>query len=830
MRTLSFIILFGLCCNFAFGQNSALSFDGVEEYLTIPHNDDYDVGDEFTVEAWIFAETWTDQSWQGTILGKDNQGPDRGYAFRCGADGALSFVMSVDNNWEEAVTTSIMNTNQWHHVAAVVDNGTITLYIDGQPMADHSFTGDAVAGDDLDLHISASAGFDGRFFDGVFDEIRIWDTARTQSEISDNATVDLTGSEDNLVLYLPFNEGEGTITEDLSSNGSTASLNEMDDTNWVQGYALPDYDVSVQSVFGIDVINMIDRPVKMSAIIQNTGVETISDIDLEVSIDGDLYMTETISNSIASGDALNYEFAFPIDLIGMTDPVITVEAFLNDDGNVLNNVGSLAIKTGSSNSIIVSDEELHNNTKQNYAVDLTLPKDLHRYEQMLLNIDLTCPSGGCGDWDVLADLRAVTSSGTYELARYITPYGVACGGWQVDITDFKSVLGGKVTFLTNITVYTATGWLVDMSIDLIDNNSEDFYSKISPMWEESYHVYGDPDIDDDLDAVALDVMDNTETNHVRMTITGHGQGNTNNAAEFYDVTHNLNIEGSPFADHHLWKADCSTNPCSPQSGNWQFPRAGWCPGEAVIPYIINTTSQASPGSTTTMDYEFQDYTNLLNTGYNGSSHTEPYYRLYSYFIENSSTAYTDYHNLSADNVVVDYDGNGSISTTTLSITNSGLEDLTDYSINVYYEGELVASELFNETIAAGASIEQSVTINFFTNLSDALFVEVVNDQDDNPGDNVIKTSVVTSTNQLELDYAFEAFPNPTTDGQIAFRYDSFWEASTMNIYQANGVLIETIKLTDQNTSIQLDEGGMYFYTLTHPDLGTTITKKVVFVD
>ncbi len=128
---LSFFFVTVLISN-VYTQNNALSFDGQEEYLSVPHNDALNIGDGFTIEAWIFAEQWRQNVWEGSIVTKDNQSPDRGFAFRCGANGTLSFVMAVDNVWQEAATSPIMNTNQWHHVAVVVDNGTIRLYIDGQ--------------------------------------------------------------------------------------------------------------------------------------------------------------------------------------------------------------------------------------------------------------------------------------------------------------------------------------------------------------------------------------------------------------------------------------------------------------------------------------------------------------------------------------------------------------------------------------------------------------------------------------------------------------------------------------------------------------------------
>lgn len=102
------------------------------------------------------------------------------------------------------------------------------------------------------------------------------------------------------------------------------------------------------------------------------------------------------------------------------------------------------------------------------------------------------------------------------------------------------------------------------------------------LWDIGYLVYGDPSnpVDDHLDMSFVPVPPQAEFATVRIWTTGHGQGNTHNAAEFSQKNHGVWI-GLDHYEHLLWRNDCATNPCSPQGGTWQFNRAGWCPGDHV---------------------------------------------------------------------------------------------------------------------------------------------------------------------------------------------------------------------------------------------------------
>jgi hypothetical protein len=77
-----------------------------------------------------------------------------------------------------------------------------------------------------------------KYYSGLIDEVRIWNVARTASEIAETMNVSLTGSEPGLVAYWSMNEGEGDTAFDITGNGHDMRLGatvgpDEDDPTWV---------------------------------------------------------------------------------------------------------------------------------------------------------------------------------------------------------------------------------------------------------------------------------------------------------------------------------------------------------------------------------------------------------------------------------------------------------------------------------------------------------------------------------------------------------------------------------------------------------------------
>jgi len=814
-------------------QNFGLQFDGLDDNLELCSSDDFNIGEGFTIEAWIYASEWRAEAWQGTIVAKDMPGPDSGFAFRAGKNGTLSFVVSAAGQWQEIQSDPFMNANQWYHVAAVKIGDKIQIYVNGGLVGTNSISAEP-SPNNVAVKIGSSSGFPGRFWNGFIDEVRIWDVARTQQELSDNQTTAFEGNEPGLVTYLPFNDGSSLSAVNLANPGCAATLINMTEAAWQEGYSIPRNDVGATRLSAPDVISIFTKPVKLQAEIQNFGSEAVSNIPMNVDINGLPAFSQTFNITIEPGEIATVVFDQIVDLTDNNTNLINVSANHPEDANSLNNSVSYRYRKPSDNTTInILNEERYNfgGEGQTKFTDINLPENSEDFEKLLLHISVECPPTGCDPWDQPARISVETDEGAYEIARFITPYGQGCGPWTVDVTDFKSILKGGVTFKSFVQVWGPSGWLVNLDLEYVKGDKPS-YNKVTTLWESDNFVYGDPGISYDLPERTITIDEVSQTNHVRMTITGHGQGNTDNAAEFSIKNHSMFANSERIDVQNLWKNDCAQNSCANQAGTWTLSRAGWCPGEAVEPHIVNTTSVASAGENIVLDYELQKYTNLLNTGYNNNGHTEPHYKIFSYFIESSDDRYTSFTNLRADNIAISTNGNTSnpaITGLDFTMTNTGSEDIVNPTVAYYVNDEFVFEETLSQTIMANETYIHafSQTDGFDLGDDNLVYAVVTAGGDQNISDDATKASInenLVAVADLTASQ-FSISPNPSS-GFINITMSDDFLAGNLQIVDILGKVVLQKEINQLNENIQLQENGVYLMILDSKS-GVRKTEKIV---
>ncbi len=241
----------------AANDNFGLDFDGTDDYVTIADSPSLRMTNTMTMEAWINPDASANVN--RMIINKEGE-----YEVALFADGTINWAFdNVDPDWSWHNTGYQVANDQWSHVAVTYDNGTVSTYVNGTLV--DVYYGSGAIGDShatLDeLRIGGRSNSPaGKFFDGEIDEVRVWNTARTQGQIQANLTTDLTGAETGLAGYWKFEEGVGTTAYDLTSNNNDGVLTDLAATGvplWTGYTTDEDTQISIPAVSGV-VSNDVD--------------------------------------------------------------------------------------------------------------------------------------------------------------------------------------------------------------------------------------------------------------------------------------------------------------------------------------------------------------------------------------------------------------------------------------------------------------------------------------------------------------------------------------------------------------------------------------------
>ncbi|HEX4022662.1 MAG TPA: LamG domain-containing protein [Acidobacteriaceae bacterium] len=175
-------------------SGDALMFDGdttsvVEAAKTVPK-----MSKAFSVDAWIAVNTYP---WNWVPIVDHRRGEEAGYLFGIDSFGHLGLQVAVDGKWQTLTSTSQIPLKKWTHVAATFDSGQrLAIYIDGKLAAELPIQGEIVPADDQDLIIGRvrepilpAQWLHPKYpvwysFDGIIDELEIYDRSLTASAIA----------------------------------------------------------------------------------------------------------------------------------------------------------------------------------------------------------------------------------------------------------------------------------------------------------------------------------------------------------------------------------------------------------------------------------------------------------------------------------------------------------------------------------------------------------------------------------------------------------------------------------------------------------------------
>ncbi|GEM_PF-50193 len=529
----------GYCINTATGN------------VDIPTDAMGSIYNEITVSLWTKGDIGITNNTTSSIAARDTNFNRQLNVHNPWNNGNVYFDCGNDGTGYDRIYTSINPSDvegQWNHWAFTKNavTGDMKAYLNGNLW--HSGTG-KIKTINLDSMILGSEVSNYSYaYTGNLDELRIWDTELSQTEIQNwmYSSIDSTHPKySNLVAYYQLDEGIGTTSADASGNAMTGTFNNQPIWKYDRG-------IDLNRFFA----ETMERPI--------------------------VTFLQGSYNLLVVNDTL-------LDSIPKTPNTIT-------EYQIIPRLG-----TGLSDSINIASTNFYWETVPEYIYDV---------ESGVL-ID-SIPVTAFDTIHIIDLRYYNRYVGRLELMSFVTPYGINLDlgmegkTWTFDVTDFTPVLRGSKRIVVQ---YGA--WQEDMNIsflfivgtpphDVIDfrqiwrppSGGRSYHSILDDQYFEPRKMYIDP--------VASYVK-------LRSVITGHGQ-----EGEFIPRSHYLDIDGGNHEFVWTEWTECAENPIYPQGGTWIYDRAGWCPGMPSDPAEFDATPYVTPGDSITIDYGLYTATGSSN--------------------------------------------------------------------------------------------------------------------------------------------------------------------------------------------------------------------------
>ncbi|MGB0390671.1 MAG: LamG-like jellyroll fold domain-containing protein [Salibacteraceae bacterium] len=338
------------------GSGYALDFDGTNDYVDL--GDNIEGLSAITIEAWIYNQgnnTWNEISSKQHVNAFSLNATNDKLWFHLG-DGSAWFAGGG------LASNSTIPENVWTHVAVTWDGTTAKMYINGVLDLSSAHTG-TMGSNSNSRGIGNRPGGTSLQFKGKMDEIRIWSTALSQTEIQNWMCQKVNSSHTdycNLAAYYRFDENTGTTLYDYTGNVNGTLTNGP--TYALSGAAIGDESTSSYSSGNSTTVTETHSDGSSFKIDNFTGTPDGAHVYLVNEAPNST--TETLSGALES---TRYYGTY---VVGGTSPTHSVTYDYTGNTNITGGTESLAVLASRAENATSSWTKLTNSFDLNTSTDV----------------------------------------------------------------------------------------------------------------------------------------------------------------------------------------------------------------------------------------------------------------------------------------------------------------------------------------------------------------------------------------------------------------------------------------------------------------------------
>ena len=210
----------------------ALSFDGVNDWVTINDAASLDLTTGMTLEAWVYPTV--NMSQWATVVLKEQPGGGLYELYANGDKSQPLTSVTVAGQYRVLAGGPWLLANQWTHLAATYDGTTQRLYVNGTQVAQRPQTG-PIQVSSSPLRLGGNSVW-GEFFKGRIDEVRLYNRALSAAAINADLNTAIATSAPSVLLI--GNQAVASVADSNSQGTAQAFQAQAAVRGWITGLSV----------------------------------------------------------------------------------------------------------------------------------------------------------------------------------------------------------------------------------------------------------------------------------------------------------------------------------------------------------------------------------------------------------------------------------------------------------------------------------------------------------------------------------------------------------------------------------------------------------------